>query len=226
MELQKLGQRAVRAASACAVLLGLMAAGQDALAGIANTRHNLSNQANPITGRNQVTGTNRSGYGHGRNLCLLPHAARGGRFQSPGESAPLEQATASGRRLYHLRIAQLRHHRRRDPERGLDLGGLPFLPRRHAGHGQHHQRSRFRRPVGRRQCRRWRQRSRLDLDRGECDRGGTADRRGQPDEGPEQRSSDRHPVLRRLHHRRATSIPAGTADFVYRDVGVRRRWTA
>jgi hypothetical protein len=88
MELHKLGQRAVRAASACAVLLGLMAAGQDATAGIANTRHNLSNQANPITGRNQVTGNNVAGTGT-EEICVFCHTPHAADVSNPLENPPL-----------------------------------------------------------------------------------------------------------------------------------------
>ena len=93
MKLHKLGQRAVRAASASAVLLGLMAAGQDALAGIANTRHNLSNQANPIAGRNQVTGTtnptNPSASTGTEEICVFCHTPHAADVSNPLENPPL-----------------------------------------------------------------------------------------------------------------------------------------
>jgi predicted CXXCH cytochrome family protein len=63
-------QRILGAAGACALLMGIGAATQEAAAGISNTRHNLSSVANSIVGRNQTTSTT--------DLCVFchtPHAA-------------------------------------------------------------------------------------------------------------------------------------------------------
>jgi hypothetical protein len=89
MELQKLGQRAVRAASACAVLFGLMAAGQNALAqvtpppqGIANTKHNLGSGAGPA-GRNQVSVADTA------EICVFCHTPHAADVSNPLENPPL-----------------------------------------------------------------------------------------------------------------------------------------
>lgn len=58
-------RKAIRLAGACALLVGMSGMVQDAVAGIANTRHNLSNTNNVVGGANRVTDT--------PDICVFCH---------------------------------------------------------------------------------------------------------------------------------------------------------